>query len=229
MHSIRSRLLAFALCCALCPLPVARSHAAADEYHDYDALASGLFWTALYGDGGWTLYCGEQFTVDRTTPAGKVVGIEHIYTVADMLDFLKCRTRAECRARKDGKFARMEADMHNLYPDWQALVMYRGGRRYGVVDGEDWRFDDCDVEWARGVFEPRPIARGNVARSLLYMHDVYSLPLSARTRKMLQAWHVEDPPSRQERLRNDAIEKLQGRRNSWIDRAGGDPQTLAAD
>jgi deoxyribonuclease-1 len=196
----------------------------------YDEIAAGAFWAELYRDGGWTLYCGEQFGMDRKTVAGKIVGIDHVYSIDAMLRFLGCRTRLECRERPDGRFARMEADMHNLYPEWQTLVLYRNGRAFGVVQGEDWRFDDCDVEWGNGVFEPRPIARGNVARSLLYMHDTYRVPLDAATRRMLQSWHRDDPPSRQERLRNDAIQKLQGRRNPWIDRpARQDRQNVAAD
>ena len=208
----------------------AEPRAAGTDGWDYDALASGLFWTQLYADGGWTLYCGEQFTADRRTTTGKAVGIEHIYSVDAMLNLLGCRTRAECRARPDGRFAKMEADMHNLYPDWQALVIYRNSREFGLVEGEYWRFDDCDVEWSSGTFEPRPIARGNVARALLYMHETYQVPLDAATLDVLRAWHAEDPPSRQERLRNDAIQKLQGRRNPWIDRnAPGNSRSVAAD
>lgn len=199
-------------------LVAAAPRAEGNAYQDYDALAAGLYWTQLYGDGGWTLYCGEQFTPDRRTGTGKSVGIEHIYSIDAMLAFLGCRSRTECRARTDGKFARMEADMHNLYPEWQGLVVYRNGRSYGVVEGEDWRFDDCDVEWGKGSFEPRPVARGNVARALLHMHDTWDVPFDAATLRMLRAWHEEDPPSRQEQLRNDAIQKLQGRRNAWIDR-----------
>jgi deoxyribonuclease-1 len=214
----RCRLVPPAVLCGLWLLVAAAPRADGNAYHDYDALAAGLYWTQLYADGGWTLYCGEQFTPDRRTRTGKSVGIEHIYSIDAMVAFLGCRTRAECRERADGKFARMEADMHNLYPDWQGLIVYRNGRSYGVVDGEDWRFDDCDVEWGRGSFEPRPIARGNVARALLYMHDTYGVPVDPAMLRMLRAWHEEDPPSRQERLRNDAIQKLQGPRNAWIDR-----------
>jgi deoxyribonuclease-1 len=217
-----------AVLCALCLLSV--QPASATDSNDYDALVSGLFWAQLYGEGGWTLYCGEQFMPDRRTAGGKIIGIEHIYAVEAMVAFLGCRTRLECRERADRKFARMEADMHNLYPEWRALTMYRNGRSFGVVEGEFWRFDDCDVEWGNGVFEPRPIARGNIARALLYMHDTYGPPLGTAARRMLETWHAEDPPSRQERLRNDAIQKLQGRRNTWIDQAPRrDAPNVAAD
>ena len=55
MHSIRTKLLAAALLCAIGPLPASGARAADNDYGDYDALASGLFWARLYGDGGWTL------------------------------------------------------------------------------------------------------------------------------------------------------------------------------
>lgn len=204
--------------------------AAGNGPRDYDAVANDVFWSALHGDGGWTLYCGERFSPDRRGATGKSVVIDHVYPVAAMLEHLGCRTRLECRERKDGRFREMEADMHNLYPVWQPLVTFRNGRGFGIVDGEDWRFEDCDVEWGNGSFEPRAIARGNVARAMLYMHDTWKLPLDPALNKMLRRWHRDDPPSRQEQLRNDAIEKLQGRRNRWIDRpAGGGRATTAAD
>ena len=111
----------------------------------------------------------------------------------------------------------MEADMHNMYPVWNALVTYRNGFQYGEIQGEEWRFDDCDIEWQGGVLEPRSVARGNIARALLYMYKQYGLKLEPETIRMLVRWNSEDPPSNQEVERNNKIESIQGNRNPFID------------
>jgi deoxyribonuclease-1 len=185
---------------------------------DHDHVASELFWRELHPAGGWTLLCGEHFGADQRTGAGASVGIDHAYQVAAMVKALGCGDRAQCRARLGARFARMESDLHNLYPEPLELVTYRINRVYGNVAGEDWRFDNCDIEWRNGVLEPRPLARGNIARAVLYMRATYELPLDDATLELMKAWNREDPPSKQELERNAAIERIQGRRNAFIDK-----------
>ncbi len=187
---------------------------------DFDQVVNGTFWEQLYPAGGWTLLCGQEFDPARRLPDGRAVAVDHIFPLARMVRESGCSDRAECRARPGTKFAHMESDMHNLYPETQDLIAYRNGREFGIVDGEEWRFDDCDVEWRNGVLEPRTLARGNIARAMLYMRATYRLPVSDAMLEMLKAWNREDPPSKQEQERNAAIERLQGRRNPFIDNPG---------
>ncbi len=184
---------------------------------DFDEIVTNTFWQQLYPTGGWTLLCGQEFDAARRLPDGRAVAVDHIYPLARMVRESGCRDRAQCRARLGEKFARMESDLHNIYPEAQELIAYRSGREFGIVDGEEWRFDDCDVEWRDGLLEPRPLARGNIARAILYMRATYRSTISDAMLEMLKAWNREDPPSKQEQERNAAIEKLQGRRNQFID------------
>ena len=188
-----------------------------DSINNYDQIASHVFWDELYPYGGWTLYCGYRFEHDRRTKDSKPVTIEHIYPTARMIKQLRCGSRMQCRESGNKRFTRMEADMHNMYPVWSALVTYRDGFQFGEIPGEEWRFNDCDIEWKGGVFEPRPVARGNIARALLYMHKQYGLKLDPDEVKMLVRWNSEDPPSNQEIERNNKIESVQGIRNPYID------------
>ena len=130
---------------------------------------------------------------------------------------MQCQSRKQCRQEKSTTFSRMEADMHNLYPVWQEVQILRRDNPYGEIEGEDWRFSDCDFEKRLNIIEPRPIARGNIARAMLYMYKQYGLPLSKQTLRLMIEWHQNDPPSKQERIRNDVIEELQGSRNLFID------------
>ena len=107
--------------------------------------------------------------------------------------------------------------MHNLYPAWQETDVTRGDTAYGVIAGENWRYENCDFERHLGVTEPRPIARGNIARAIFYMHSQYGVPIDVNMLAQLKLWNREDPPSKQEMLRNNRIEELQGNRNPYID------------
>lgn len=111
----------------------------------------------------------------------------------------------------------MEADLHNLYPIRLDLSNAFHDAEYGEIEGEDWRIEDCDFERKNGIIEPRPLARGNVARSMFYMHKRYNLPVKKGTLEILKNWNREDPPSRQESIRNSKIELIQGNRNPFID------------
>ncbi len=184
---------------------------------DDNHIATDIFWNQLYEGGGWSLYCGYRFDQERNSPDGFHIGIDHMYDTEWMLDALQCDNRNQCYAEQGDTFIKMESDMHNLYPSWTDLTVYRSGRVFGEVEGEDWRFDNCDFEWKAGVLEPRPLSRGNIARSIFYMHTKYNLPVSDKMLQALRAWNKEDLPSEQERYRNDRIEQIQGQRNPYID------------
>lgn len=183
----------------------------------YDYIASNIFWDNLYPEGGWTLYCGFRFNNQGKTVRDESIKIEHIYSTSSMLKFLDCNSRMQCRDSENKKFTQMEADLHNLYPAWLNLHTIYYDLQYGEIDGEDWRFDSCDFERRNGVAEPRPLARGNIARSIFYMHDIYGIPLEEDLLQKLKEWNRLDPPSNHEFQRNNKIEKIQGNRNPYID------------
>ena len=185
--------------------------------YSYDEVASHLFWNVLYAGGGESLYCGLRFNSPGITVGGEVLSIEHIYPVNRMLKFLKCNSRMQCHDSGNRKFAQMEADLHNLYPVLNNLNNAFYDSNYGEIEGEDWRLDGCDFERKHGLVEPREVARGNIARAMFYMHQVYGLPIDDDTLLILKSWNKSDPPSAPENERNDRIEKIQGHRNPYID------------
>lgn len=187
---------------------------------DYNHIALDLFWKQLYEGGGWTLYCGYRFDGEGNSPEGYAIGIDHIYATEWMLDYLGCDNRMQCYNGNNEKFVQMESDLHNLYPAWSDLMVYRAGRRFGSLDALESRFDDCDYKWKAGLIEPRTLSKGNVARAIFYMHARYDAPVPGDMIETLKKWNREDPPSEQEKIRNDRIEKIQGRRNPFIDDPG---------
>ena len=181
---------------------------------NYRSARDTYFYNQLYPGGGWTLYCGARFE-DRTG-----LNVEHVYAASWMKETAGCagESRERCRQISD-RFNRMEADLHNLYPSLDEINRARSNHLFGMIDGEDREFGSCDFErdTAARIAEPRPIARGNVARSIFYMHTEYGAPIDPSMVDLLRRWHCEDPPSAQEHRRNNTIEVIQATRNPFVD------------
>lgn len=123
--------------------------------------------------------------------------------------------RDHCRDTSP-EFEMAEGDMHNLLPSVGQLNAIRQNFPFGEIEGEE-RLAGCDFEVREGVVEPRPEARGDLARAILYAAATYGVPLRTEHYRTLRRWHAEDPPSAFERRRNERIEALQGNRNPFID------------
>lgn len=173
-----------------------------------------VFWRSLYPNGSKGLYCGESFR-----PRDRSVNIEHVFPMSWATKDLRCGDRQQCRARSD-RFNRIESDLHNLYPARADLNKARAAYRYGLVKGENTVEKGCDfeIDYRARVAEPRPAVRGDIARAMLYMEAQHGLTLHKKTKQLMTRWHGEDPPSAEERRRNDIIERVQGNRNPFIDR-----------
>lgn len=173
-----------------------------------------LFWSKLYANGGETLYCARKFGANK----GRSINIEHVFPMSWTLKKFSCRDREQCR-KESQEFNRVEADMHNLYPSRQDINHARGSAAFAMVKGEKRKFGQCDLEIDRRRYraEPRPEVRGNIARAMFYMQDRYGLTIFKKQAALLKQWHREDPPDREEQRRNNAIEKIQGTRNQFID------------
>lgn len=197
-------------------LMAAGCFAAPNAIEDYEQ-ARPVFWSQLYPQGGTTLYCGLRFDGGYQ----RALNIEHVFPMGWVTRSLDCGTRKQCRQRSR-QFNRIEADLHNLFPARRDINDARGSFRFGMVPGEVRRFGDCDfeVDQRQRQVEPRPAARGEIARAMLYMQRRYGLKIYRRQGQMLLEWHFADPPSDHERWRNDQIEKIQGNRNPFIDDPG---------
>jgi len=178
----------------------------------FDALP--VFWDQVYPNGGETLYCGKPFGKRR----GRSVNIEHVFPMAWAMKAEGCRSREQCRDLSL-RFNRIEADMHNLYPSRKDINKTRSSFPYAMVQGEQRAFGKCDFELdhRKRRVEPRPEARGNIARAMFYMQDTYGLRIYRRQGELLRDWNRDDPPDMEERRRNEVIASIQGNRNKFID------------
>ena len=195
---------------------IVTAHAEQFKIPDYKT-ARYLLWSKVYAKGGKTLYCGQNFGANK----GRGINVEHVFPMSWVTRALNCGRRKECRA-SSAEFNRIEADLHNLFPALTEINDERSSFPFAMIKGEQRRYGKCDFEFdsKRRVVEPRDASRGEIARAMFHMvaeYGKYGLELRRKQAKMLKKWHFQDKPSKEEKRRNDVIEKLQGTRNRFID------------
>ena len=182
--------------------------------NDYDDARKNYFYDKLYINNiGESLYCG----ISRPIEVGGGRSLEHVYPRSWMATEHGCENRNTCG---DPTYKHAEGDLHNLWLEVKNINSSRSNNLFGEVDGER-RFDYC-LKFERtyspaDVFiEPRDSVKGNVARSLFYIHTEYGYSLHGML-PILKRWNRLDPPSEHEHWRNERIYELQGTRNQFID------------
>jgi deoxyribonuclease I len=97
----------------------------------------------------------------------------------------------------------LKATFTTYGPAIGAINSSRGDKLFGEIPGEERTLPPsvadliCDYERTTGpnaVVEPRRVVRGDIARSLFYMHIEYKLDLKSML-SMLKRWHGADPPN----------------------------------
>ena len=112
-------------------------------------------------------------------------------------------------------------------PDLEVTNAARSDFRFTILPGERPTVRptcDCEHDKQQRLVEPRPAVRGDIARALLSMEFEYGAPLDPAMRTLIVQWHHEDPPTDTEHARNETIERLEGKRNPFIDQ----PSLVAA-
>ena len=193
------------------------------KYQTYDE-ARRIFWKKLYPAGGTELYCGVNFDADRVATVDEKLSVEHVFPADAIAETEPGCTNRTCSATR---VQRAMADLQNLWPALQKVNSSRSKLRYGVLPvSVKPRFPEICPSFRRGigvqaVVEPRDEVKGDVARSLVYMHYVYGLPLedAVSDKSLLLTWMSQDPPDEEELRRNVLIDHLQGTPNPLLEGA----------
>lgn len=209
MRTFISVLFALSIFCSFSNLD---SYAGQIKIKNYADAQKDFFFGSLYKNGGHTLYCGKKFKTSADVVA------EKIFASAWMIKKFGCTSEGQCR-KESKAFNFAEADLHNLYPVRADVSLVRKDFVFGNVPGEDRPFPGCNFEYdtKKRIVEPRRISRGNIARAIFYMYREYGFEIPERMGPLLVRWNRSDPPSAAEKWRNDAIERIQGNRNPFVD------------
>lgn len=149
------------------------------------------------------VYTGTRVTINGAVPNSNIMNTEHTWP------------------QSQGASAVPEkCDLHHLYPTDSAANGQRGSLPFAdVVSGVGWSQGGSERgndSGGRQVFEPRAAHKGNVARSMLYMHTHYGLALGQGDLAVYKAWHLQDPVDQAELQRSLVIGAEQGAPNPFV-------------
>lgn len=124
-------------------------------------------------------------------------------------------------AENNPEFARIEADLYNLWPEDGELNGLRnnfGMAELGAEKTGKGDFGGCKAKIEDRKFEPMPEAKGRVARVYMYMDSSYPGRgiISEKNRKLFQAWDKLHPVDEWECKRAKKIEIIQGNQNQIL-------------
>ncbi|MEK2647486.1 endonuclease [Bdellovibrio sp. BCCA] len=120
-------------------------------------------------------------------------------------------------AKNNDRFAQIEGDMHNLWPEIGELNGLRSNFPIAALSGSNYDFGSCKAKIKDKKFEPQ-LNKGLVARVYLYMDDAYPGHgiISTKNRKLVEAWDKTYPPSDWECERETIVSKIQGKSNKFV-------------
>ncbi|MEZ4829385.1 MAG: endonuclease [Bacteroidia bacterium] len=111
----------------------------------------------------------------------------------------------------------MRSDLFHLFPAWETANTQRSNLPFGVVSNVAWQ--NGGSKRGDGVFEPRDVHKGTVARAMFYFVIRYQnyLNFLDSQEAILRQWHKSFPPTEINRQRNEDIYAVQNNRNPFID------------
>ncbi|MEO5971057.1 MAG: endonuclease [Bdellovibrionia bacterium] len=121
-------------------------------------------------------------------------------------------------AENNPEFARIEADLYNLWPEDGELNGLRNNfamAELGAEKSGQGDFGGCKAKIEDRKFEPMPAAKGKVARVYMYMDQSYPGRgiISDKNRKLFEAWDKLHPVDEWECKLAKKIEAVQGNEN----------------
>jgi deoxyribonuclease I len=125
-------------------------------------------------------------------------------------------------AEKNAEFSRMEGDLYNLFPEVGEVNQMRSNysmAEIGTIGGlAGQTFGGCKARIYQSKFEPMPFAKGTVARTYSYMEWAYPGRgiISAKNRKLFEAWDRQYPVEQWECERYRKILSIQKNENPFL-------------
>lgn len=218
--------------------------AAGNQSIDSFSKAKKILHHLIYPDHRITVYCGAEFDANKniSLPLGFVatkhkkrsekMEWEHIVPAENFgQTFVEWRggdpgcidskgksfKGRNCARKMNKEFRYMEADLYNLYPAIGAVNAFRSNYNFSMSPGSQSSFGSCDMRIEGSKVQPPEAARGRIARTYLYMDQVYPrFKMSSQQRKLMHAWDKMYPVSQWECQRAARIKKIQRNENPFV-------------
>ena len=178
------------------------------SYADHNEVLKEKLWQQLYKDGGTSFYCKKPFK--SKTP---LLSESYIYSSSWITDHLRCGTKRQCN-KSSPQYHRIMSDLHNIVVADAYLEFKRKSSLFGELD-DSAPILKCNIRKGMNDIEPPDEIKGDIARTIIYMHQQYKLPIMM-SYSLLMLWHQADAPSPEELARNKRIAEIQGNENPFI-------------
>ncbi|TMP18848.1 endonuclease [Pseudoalteromonas sp. S2893] len=216
----------------------------ANQEIDSFSKAKRLLEKQVYNNHRITLYCGATFDASKkvTAPMGfsttkyvkraKKIEWEHVVpaenfgrTFSEWRDGHKQCVNSKgksfkgrrCAEKVNTEYRFMQADMFNLYPAIGAVNALRSNYNFTMLPAAQSDFGLCAMKIDERKAEPPEIARGQIARTYLYMENTYKrYNMSKAQRQLMNAWDKMYPVDAWECTRAEKISKLQKNQNDVV-------------
>ena len=198
----------------------------------------------VYNKHRTTLYCGAIFDVNKKVipPQGfittkyikraKKIEWEHVVpaenfgrTFSEWRDGHKQCINSKgksfkgrrCAEKVNNEYRYMQSDMFNLYPAVGAVNALRSNYNFTLLPAIKGNFGSCAMKIDSRKAEPPTAARGQIARTYLYMNDVYArYSMSKSQNQLMTAWDKTYPVDAWECARAKKITRLQKNDNNVV-------------
>ncbi|MFT5297097.1 MAG: deoxyribonuclease-1 [Colwellia sp.] len=198
----------------------------------------------VYNNHRTTIYCGANFDAKKkvTPPLGftttkylkrsKKIEWEHVVpaenfgrTFSEWRDghkqCINSKSKAfkgrRCAEKVNTEYRYMQADMFNLYPAIGAVNALRSNYNFTMLPSAKSDFGSCAMKIDNRKAEPPEIARGQIARTYLYMAEAYKrYNMSNSQRKLMGAWDKMYPVDDWECARVKKISSIQRSENNIV-------------
>jgi len=200
----------------------------AKEYVYYDrnrssfgTLYCGCQWDWVGKSGGRIDLQGCGFSTRARPERAERIEYEHIVPAHSLGHQRQCWQqggRKEC-VSTDPVFQVMHVDLYNLTPTVGEFNADRSNYRFSQLPAAaPYQHGQCPsrIDFSQRVVDPRPQARGLIARTYFYMHDRYDLPMSRAQQQLLMAWDRQYPVNAWELERNRRIASVMGHSNPFV-------------
>lgn len=198
----------------------------------------------VYNKNRTTLYCGatfdakkqvippKGFTTTKYVKRAKKVEWEHVVPAENFgRTFSEWRNGHKqcinskgksfkgrrCAEKVNTEYRYMQSDMFNLYPAVGAVNALRSNYSFTMLPAVKSNFGSCAMKIDSRKAEPPTAARGQIARTYLYMNDVYALyNMSKSQNQLMTAWDKMYPVDAWECARTKKIASLQKSENDVV-------------
>jgi deoxyribonuclease-1 len=225
---------------AFCAAPIAGNtaigsfeHAKRELVHIYQGHQCTLYSNCAYTDAREVDYGQCAYRPRRDNPRAHRIEWEHVVpaeafgqsSLAWRQGHPLCRDShgrpfagRRCAARADTTYRRMEADLYNLYPEIGEINRLRSNFSMAEIAEDTAQLASLPIKVGHRKFEPRPGAKGDVARTYLYMEAAYPGRgiISGKNAVLFSGWDAQDPVDAWECQRALRIELLQGNANPYV-------------